>query len=74
LHDNFFELGGHSLLVVRLVSRIKTELCVEVPIQDAYLADDLGALAALVARNAGPAEHDYDAIFDALDELEAFDA
>ncbi|WP_176509040.1 non-ribosomal peptide synthetase [Pseudomonas urethralis] len=74
LTDNFFELGGHSLLLVRLVSRIKTEFSVELPIQDAYLADDLGALAALVTRNASPAEQDYDAIFDALDELEAFDA
>ncbi|WP_054886199.1 non-ribosomal peptide synthetase [Pseudomonas sp. NBRC 111130] len=74
LTDNFFELGGHSLLLVRLVSRLKTEFSVELPIQDAYLADDLAALAALVTRNASPAEQDYDAIFDALDELEAFDA
>ncbi|WP_286935793.1 phosphopantetheine-binding protein, partial [Pseudomonas sp. UBA6554] len=74
LTDNFFELGGHSLLLVRLVSRLKTEFSVELPIQDAYLADDLGALAALVTGSAAPAEQDYDAIFDALDELEAFDA
>jgi len=74
LADNFFELGGHSLLMVRLVSRIKAEFSIELPIQDAYLADDLGALAVLVATQEGPAEQDYDAIFDALDELEAFDA
>ncbi|WP_343596219.1 amino acid adenylation domain-containing protein [Pseudomonas sp.] len=74
LNDNFFELGGHSLLLVRLVSRIKTECSVELPIQDAYLADDLGALASLISGSASPAQEDYDAIFDALDELEASDA
>ncbi|WP_409488687.1 amino acid adenylation domain-containing protein [Pseudomonas promysalinigenes] len=74
LNDNFFELGGHSLLMVRLVSRIKSELSIELPIQHAYLAENLAAMTALVAGQASPLEQDYDAIFDALDELEAFDA
>ena len=31
--DNFFELGGHSLMVMQVVSRVRRELEVEIPIR-----------------------------------------
>ncbi|HLM66451.1 MAG TPA: amino acid adenylation domain-containing protein, partial [Longimicrobium sp.] len=33
VHDNFFSLGGHSLVAVRLVSRVRAEFGVELPIR-----------------------------------------
>src|SRR6266478_1632037 len=36
-HDNFFELGGHSLLAVRVISRLRQALSVEVKIGDLFI-------------------------------------
>ena len=37
LEDNFFELGGHSLLASRLVSMIRKEMDIEIPISTIFL-------------------------------------
>ncbi|WP_157222805.1 non-ribosomal peptide synthetase, partial [Pseudomonas sp. S13.1.2] len=52
LNDDFFELGGHSLLAVQVISRVRRELDMEVPLRAMFEANDLVGFAARVS-NAG---------------------
>ena len=63
--DRFFDVGGHSLLAVLLVSRVRSEFGVELPIDDVYSGDlTLRDLAARIeALQSGVvATDDYDAM------------
>ncbi|MBT2407718.1 MULTISPECIES: non-ribosomal peptide synthetase [unclassified Streptomyces] len=46
LDDNFFKLGGHSLLAIKLVSRVRAELAVALPVKAVYANPRLRDLAA----------------------------
>jgi amino acid adenylation domain-containing protein len=51
--DDFFQAGGHSVLAMRLVSRIRTELGVKVPLKELYDDPSFAALVSRVRRPGG---------------------
>ena len=52
IHDNFFEIGGHSLLATQLVSRVRSTLRVEIPLQALFRAPSVEAFAAILLQDA----------------------
>jgi amino acid adenylation domain-containing protein/non-ribosomal peptide synthase protein (TIGR01720 family) len=44
LDDNFFDLGGHSLMAMRLVSRMRATMGIDVPVRRVFDATSIGDL------------------------------
>ncbi|HEX8460190.1 MAG TPA: amino acid adenylation domain-containing protein, partial [Segetibacter sp.] len=51
VNDNFFELGGHSLLAVRLISAIRKEFAVEIPISHVFDYPTIALLAGQIGNS-----------------------
>jgi acyl carrier protein len=46
--DSFFELGGHSLLATQMISRIRQQVQVDIPIQQVFIAPTIRELAEFI--------------------------
>jgi acyl carrier protein len=50
VQDNFYELGGHSLLATLVISRVREQFAVAVPLQELFSEPTIARLAVLVAQ------------------------
>ncbi len=53
IHESFFEAGGYSILVLRLVSRVKAALGIELTVRDVFEASTVAGLAQRAGQNPG---------------------
>jgi amino acid adenylation domain-containing protein len=49
IRDSFFEIGGHSLLVIRLASRIKSDLNFDLPVRTIFQHPTIEQLAPIIS-------------------------
>jgi amino acid adenylation domain-containing protein len=57
VHDNFFSIGGHSLLAVRLLSRVRKTLAIDLSVAALMKGPTIGLMAEQIRRLESAREH-----------------
>ena len=56
LHDNFFQLGGDSLAATQVVTRLRSQFGVDLPMDSLFVRPTVAGLAELVAKTLGASQ------------------
>ncbi len=74
VNDNFFELGGHSLLAIQVITRLRKQFGVDLPMRSLlFEAPTVAGMASSIGQAIETARRDRETVAALLDDIEATD-